>query len=37
MWQNTHLTKTDHCKYLGEESLKNIHAAKEKKLEFKPT
>ena len=36
MWQNAHLTKTDHCKYLREESLKNIHAAK-KKLEFKPT
>ena len=39
MWQNTHLTKTDHCKYLREESLKNIHAAKKqiKKIEIKPT
>ena len=31
MRQNTHLTKTDHCKYLREESLKNIHGAKKKK------
>ena len=39
MWQNTHLTKTDHCKYLRKESLKNIPAAKKKKkkIEFKPT